>query len=120
MPDQPSNTTPPVPDIPEDDKLLAVLSYVPVLCLIPYLRTDRSDFVTAHVRLGMALFIIEIFALIMRYLRAIWDVIIFLCMVAAVAGIIHVVKGKSFTVPYLSNLFDRRSSAQEPTEQKRD
>jgi fumarate reductase subunit D len=120
MPDQQPNTTPPTPDIPEDDKLLAVLSYVPVLCLIPYLRAERSDFVTAHVRLGMALFIIEIFALIMRYLRAIWDVVIFLCMVAAVAGIIHVVKGKSFSVPYLSTLFDRRRSAQEPTEPKRD
>jgi len=120
MSDQQPNTTPPTPDIPEDDKLLAVLSYVPVLCLIPYLRADRSDFVTAHVRLGMALFVIEIFALIMRYLRAIWDVIIFLCMVAAVAGIVHVVKGRSFTVPYLSSLFDRRSASPGPTEQKRD
>jgi hypothetical protein len=103
-----TNTTPPEPEISEDEKLQAVLAYVPFLCIIPYLRAERSDFVTQHVNLGLTLFIIEIFALIMRYLRAIWDVIIFLCMVAAVAGIVHVVRGRSFTVPYLSDLFSRK------------
>jgi hypothetical protein len=102
---------PPAPrdqDVPEEDKLLAILAYVPVLCLIPYMRTDRSEFVSTHVRLGMALFIIEVFALILRYLRVVWDVIILLCVIAALAGIIHVVRGRSFTIPYLSDLFSRK------------
>ena len=95
-------------DITEDEKLLAILAYVPILCLIPFVRTDRSNFVTAHVRLGMTLFVIEIFALILRYLRVVWDVIILLCIVGALAGIIHVVRGRPFSLPYLSDLFSRK------------
>jgi uncharacterized membrane protein len=97
----------PEPEISEDEKLQAILAYVPILCLIPYTRTDRSAFVTRHVHLGMLLFVIEVFALIMRYLRVIWDVIIFLCIVAALAGIFHVVRGRTFQLPYLSDWFNR-------------
>jgi uncharacterized membrane protein len=98
----------PPPDISEDDRLMSVLAYVPVLCLIPFVKTDRSDFVSAHVRLGMTLFVIEVFALILRYLRVVWDVIILLCIIAALAGIINGVRGRSFSLPYLSDLFTRR------------
>jgi len=94
--------------ITDDEKLLAILAYVPVLCLIPFVRTDRGEFVSAHVRLGMTLFVIEVFALILRYLRVVWDVIILLCVVGALAGIIHVVRGRPFSLPYLSDLFSRK------------
>jgi hypothetical protein len=95
-------------DISDDEKLLAILAYVPVLCLIPFVRSDRGEFVSAHVRLGMTLFVIEVFALILRYLRVVWDVIILLCVVGALAGIIHVVRGRPFSLPYLSDLFSRK------------
>jgi hypothetical protein len=95
-------------DITDDEKLLAILAYVPILCLIPFVRSDRTAFVTAHVRLGMSLFVIEVFALILRYLRVVWDVIILLCVVGALAGIIHVVRGRPFSLPYLSDLFSRK------------
>jgi len=95
-------------DITDDEKLLAILAYVPVLCLIPFVRSDRGEFVSAHVRLGMTLFVIEVFALILRYLRVVWDVIILLCVVGALAGIIHVVRGRPFSLPYLSDLFSRK------------
>ncbi|MBI5059191.1 hypothetical protein HZB60_05335 [candidate division KSB1 bacterium] len=95
-------------EISEDDKLLAILAYVPVLCLLPFLRPDRGEFVSGHVRLGMSLFVIEVFALILRYLRVIWDVVILLCIIGAIAGIIHVVKGQRFSLPYLSDIFARK------------
>jgi hypothetical protein len=106
-----TETPPPSPDtdVPEDEKMLAILAYVPVLCLIPFSKTDRTPFVSQHVRLGMTLFVIEVFAFILRYLRVVWDVIIFLCVIAALAGIVHVVRGKPFSLPYLSDLFSRKS-----------
>lgn len=102
IPDQPAE------EINEDDKLLALLAYVPVLCLLPFLRTDRSEWVSKHVRLGMTFFVIEVFALIFRYLRVIWDVVLLLCIVGAIIGIVHVVKGRILIVPYLSDLFTRK------------
>jgi|OpeIllAssembly_1097287.scaffolds.fasta_scaffold3422214_1 uncharacterized membrane protein len=92
----------------EEEKLLAILAYVPVLCLIPFTRTDRTEFVTGHVRLGMTLFVIEIFALILRYMRVVWDLVILLCIIGALAGIFHVVRGRRFTLPYLSDLLSRK------------
>jgi ascorbate-specific PTS system EIIC-type component UlaA len=96
------------PDVTEDDKLLAILAYVPILCLMPFTRTDRSDFVTGHVRLGMTLFIVEIFALILRYMRVVWDLVIVLCIIGAFAGILHVVRGRRFVLPYVSDLLSRK------------
>jgi hypothetical protein len=101
-------TPAPEPEITEDEKLQAILAYVPILCLIPYSRSDRTAFVNRHVNLGMILFVIEVFALIMRYLRVIWDVIIFICIIAALTGIYHVVRGRTFHVPYLSDLLNKR------------
>ena len=98
---------PPV-EVSEDEKLFAILAYVPVLCLIPFTRTDRTDFVTGHVRLGMTLFVIEIFALILRYLRVVWDLVLVLCIIGALAGIFHVVRGRRFFLPYLSDLLSRK------------
>ncbi|MFZ5434566.1 MAG: hypothetical protein ACOZB3_12435 [Calditrichota bacterium] len=99
----------PETDIPEDEKLMAILAYVPFLCLIPFTRTDRTPFISGHIRIGLLLFVVEIFAVILRFLPAVWDVIIFLCVVAALAGIFHVVRGQSFSIPYLSDFFTRKS-----------
>ena len=104
--DDPLNSTP--EDLSEDDKLLAILAYVPVLCLIPFTRTERTAFVSGHVRLGMTLFVIEIFALILRYLRVVWDLVLVLCIIGAIAGIFHVVRGQRFSLPYLSDLLSRK------------
>jgi len=95
-------------EVSEDEKLLAILAYVPVLCLIPFVRMDRTEFVTGHVRLGMTLFVIELFALILRYLRVVWDLVIVLCIIGAIAGIFHVVRGRRFFLPYLSDLLSRK------------
>jgi uncharacterized membrane protein len=105
-----TNPNPPNPetDISEDDKLLAILAYVPGLCLLPFLRTDRSEFVSAHVRLGMTLFAVEVFAIILRYLRVVWDIVLFLCVIAALVGIYHVVRGRLYFLPYLSDLFSKK------------
>jgi hypothetical protein len=97
----------PKPEPSEEEKLLAILSYVPILCLLPFMKADRSEFVSNHVRLGMTLFVIEIFALILRF-HVIWDGVIFLCLFAALAGIYHVVVGRPFSLPFLSDLFTRK------------
>jgi hypothetical protein len=104
----PENTTPQEEPAPQDDeKMLAVLAYVPILCLLPYTRKDRSAFVSAHVQLGMTLFLIEIIAVILRF-RFFWDLILLLCVIAALVGIFHVIQGRNFYLPYLSDLFSRK------------
>ncbi len=92
--------------IDEDEKILAIMSYIPVICLIPVMQKERSVFVANHARLGFALFLVEILALLLR-LRIIWDILIFLCICLALLGIFMVLKGKSYSVPFLSDLFGK-------------
>ncbi len=94
-------------DISEDEKLLAVLAYVPVVCFVPFFKREESAFVHGHVRLGMALFFIEVVALLLRF-RFIWDLVLFFCIVLAALGIMNVFKGRGFFVPFLSDLFSRK------------
>ena len=104
-----SQTPPPSEqyDISEDEKLLAVLAYVPVVCFVPFFKREESSFVHGHVRLGMALFFIEVVALLLR-LRFIWDLVLFFCIVLAGLGIMNVFKGSGFFGPCLYDLFRRK------------
>ncbi|MBU0691722.1 hypothetical protein KKG66_10585 [bacterium] len=104
----PENTTPQrEPVLQDDEKIMAVLAYIPILCLLPYTRKDQSEFVSGHVRLGMTLFIIEIIAVILRF-RFIWDLVLLICVISALVGIYHVVMGRGFYLPFLSDLFSRK------------
>jgi len=96
-------------EIGEEDRLLAVLAYVPFLCLIPFLRADRSAFVTGHVQIGLILFVAEIFAVILRFLPVVWDVVIFVCVILALVGIFHVVRGRKFSLPMISDWLGNRN-----------
>lgn len=93
--------------VSEDEKLLAVLAYIPVICFVPFFKREESTFVAGHVRLGMALFFVEILALLLRF-RFIWDFVLFFCVVLAILGILNVFKGRGFFVPFLSDLFSRK------------
>ncbi|MBK6909993.1 MAG: hypothetical protein IPH10_03540 [bacterium] len=111
MPIMPEEAPTPPPaeqyEVSEDEKLLAVLAYVPVVCFVPFFKREESAFVAGHVRLGMALFFIEILALLLRF-RFIWDFVLFFCVVLAVLGILNVFKGRGFFVPFLSDMFSRK------------
>ena len=94
-------------EIGEDEKILSVMAYIPILCLIPLLQRQRSAFVASHARLGFALFLVEVLAVLLR-LRIIWDAVIFLCFCLALVGIYMVLRGKTYSLPFLSDLFEKR------------
>ncbi|MFH1010197.1 MAG: hypothetical protein V1784_03050 [bacterium] len=93
--------------ISEDEKILSVMAYIPVVCLIPLMQRERSPFVASHARLGFVLFLVELMAVLLR-LRIIWDAVIFLCVCLALIGIYRVLKGRDYHLPFLSDLFHKR------------
>ena len=109
MPDPAQPIDPKDQEIGEEDKLLAVLAYVPFLCLIPFVRPDRGAFVTGHVQIGLILFVAEIFAVILRYLPVVWDVVIFVCVILALVGIFRVARGRAFSLPVISEWLQRKN-----------
>ena len=97
----------PTEEVGEDEKILATMAYIPIVCLIPLMQRERSTFVASHARLGFVLFLIEILAVLLRF-RIIWDAVIFLCFCLALIGIYSVLRGKLYNLPFLSDLFQKR------------
>jgi len=49
-------------NIPQEEKVLAAISYLPLLFLVPLFLTKKSKFTTFHAKQGLVLFIAEIVA----------------------------------------------------------
>ena len=106
-PDKDAFSDRPDEEVGEDEKILSVMAYIPILCLIPLMQRQRSSLVAGHSRMGFALFLVEILAVLLR-LRIIWDAVIFLCFCLALIGIYMVLRGKTYNLPFLSDLFEKR------------
>ena len=84
--------------------LLAVLSYLNILVLIPLLLSKKNDFVKYHARQGALLFlfsVIAIFAFYVPYLP--WLVIVYIAY-CVVYGIINVFMSRERPLPLLGKL----------------
>ena len=49
----------------EEGKSAAILAYIPFVCLIPFLKWKENRFAYDHARQGVALFLVELLALIL-------------------------------------------------------
>lgn len=98
----------------EDNRNIALLSYIGPLCFVPYFAAKRSPFAHYHAVRGLNLFILEgVYTVIETVLNAItrgvfgavvsillwlgWGFFIYL----AVMGISHVIKGKKKNLPFI-------------------
>lgn len=89
------------------DNAYAILSYLWVLCLIPFLMKKDNKFVTFHARQGLMLFIVEVGIGIIGIIPAIGPFIstigILICGIVSIIGIIQVLTGKEWKIPVLGD-----------------
>lgn len=87
------------------DNIYAILAYLWVLCLIPVLMKKDDPFVKFHARQGLMLFILEVALGIVGIIPFIGLLISqiggLVCLVVSVMGIINVLKGKQWKIPYV-------------------
>lgn len=95
---------------PEDikkNKVMAVLSYIGILVLIPILCAKDSKFARFHANQGLVLFIIEIIAIpVLGLIFKGWilRILSIICFAFAVIGIVYAVQGKAKELPVLGNI----------------
>jgi len=85
-----------------ENKFIALLSYIFVLCFVPLLLKQESAFAQFHAKQGLALFIVEVIALVFTWtiiLAWLGSILFLLCMIASVYGIILVWNGKMEQIP---------------------
>ncbi len=89
------------------DNVYAVLAYMWALCLIPVFLKRDDPFVKFHARQGLMLFIIEIALAIIGIIPFLGLLIAqiggLVCLVLSIMGIVHVLKGDQWKIPYVGD-----------------
>ena len=90
--------------------IAAVLSYIPILCLIPLLQMRDNEQARFHRRQGLLLFLIELLAvlfLIPGLSALIWKTVLVVALGASVAGIIFGIQGKKYKLPIIGDYAEK-------------
>jgi len=96
------------PEEIEEGRALAVLAYVPFLCFIPFIQgKDNNRFAYEHGKQGVLLFLFEI-AILLGALF--WKAALFIASVVAIVGIIYVIQGRFWKIPWLGGLAEKIDS----------
>lgn len=101
------------PAKPEGNKIsaMALISYIGILSLVPYLAKEKDEFVRFHAKQGLALFIAEIGTMmlwmvpflgffVIQILNLIW-------LVLSILGIVNVVNNKKEKLPVIGDLAEK-------------
>jgi uncharacterized membrane protein len=83
--------------------VLAALSYLWALCLIPLLGS-KDEFVKFHARQGFVLFVIEVVLAILMWIPVIGWLLGLIVGIVAIIGFIKALNGEKWEIPYIYNL----------------
>ncbi len=103
--------TPQAPVQKQDKDLIAILSYLGILFLIPLLVGKDKPFVKFHAKQGLVLFIAEIATTLITWIPIIgWiggPILYIIWIVFSIIGIVNVVSGKQAPLPIIGKLADK-------------
>jgi uncharacterized membrane protein len=87
----------------EENKVIAAIGYLGILCFVPLLMKKESAFAQFHGKQALAIFIVEVAAAVVNLIPVLgWiiSLVLFLvCGVASIMGIINAVGGKQKEIP---------------------
>jgi fumarate reductase subunit D len=89
-----------------DGKIMAVLSYLSVLCIIPLLFKKDNSFILHHGRQGLVLFIAQVAVFIIHIIFGPFILKLgnFILLTMSFVGIIMVIKGEYYELPVVYNI----------------
>lgn len=95
----------------EDKNLVAILSYIGILFLVPLLAAKDSPFAQFHAKQGLVLFIAEIATMLIAWIPIIGWLIGFIAwiiwLVLSITGIINVLSGKQTPLPIIGKFAEK-------------
>ncbi len=101
-------TTEPIEEteVQEPDKVAAILAYVPFLCFYALFFKKDNAFAYHHGKQGLALFFVELAAVILRW-NVLWNVVLILIGATAVWAMVMALRGEEFRIPVVSDVLDQ-------------
>ncbi len=87
----------------EENKLIAALSYVWILFLIPLLAKKSSKFTQFHAKQGLVLFVIELIIGILGWIPLIGQLLVIVVIIIAAIGFVKAYNGEWWKAPFIYN-----------------
>lgn len=88
----------------EDNKVMAAISYLWILCLVPLLVKRDSPFAQAHAKQGLVLFIIEVIGTLVFWIPVVGWLLGVAVLVAALVGFIKALQGEYIDLPVVKDI----------------
>lgn len=95
-----SETTFDVQDI-EQNRGVAAMSYIWILCLVPLLLKRDSAFASYHAKQGLVLFIVEVLAMLIAWIPVINVLVFFGLVTIAAIGVANATRGVALPLPLI-------------------
>jgi uncharacterized membrane protein len=93
-----------------EGKVIAVLSYLSILCILPLIFKRDNHFVLFHGKQGFVIFLGQVAAFVLHTIpifQWVWQFSIFIFGVISFLGILAVLKGQYLKIPVISDLADK-------------
>ena len=85
----------------EENKLLAAVSYIWILFLIPLLSKRHSKFAQFHAKQGLVLFLAELVISLFAWVPLIGQLLIIVAIIISVLGFIKAYNGEWWQAPFI-------------------
>lgn len=90
---------------------MALISYLGILCLVPYLAQEKDEFVRFHAKQGLVLFIGEVASWMLLAIPFLGffaaNILSLVWIVFSVLGIVNVIGNKKEKLPVIGDLADK-------------
>ncbi len=92
-----------------DGKVIAILSYLSILCIIPLLLKKDNIFVLLHSKQGLILFVAEVAVFILHIIFGVWFLKLgmFILLTLSFIGLLAVLRGKYIQIPVISSIAEK-------------
>lgn len=95
----------------QETNIMALISYIGPLCLIPFFKKEQDEFIKFHMRQGMVIFACELITwVIVAILPILWflgNLVGLVWLILSIIGIINVVKNEKKEIPIVGKFADK-------------
>jgi uncharacterized membrane protein len=84
-----------------ENKVLAAIGYIWILCLVPLLLGRASKFAQFHAKQGLALFVVEIAGMLVYWIPILGWALLVVLIVLSVYGVVQALGGKYWELPII-------------------
>jgi uncharacterized membrane protein len=91
----------------EENKVLAALSYLGILVLVPILAGKDSKFVKFHAKQGLVLFIVDVIASFFVWIAVIGWLLGLGLVIISLYGFVQALQGRHWRLPYLADYAEK-------------